>query len=1093
MANYENVENLKKLTEEGGAVPALQKKVSASERELSAILRKLSEIESVIQERKTRAAAEEARAQTQNGEPATEKPDTKIAEGPSEEKKESRPIRDVPVPEKATAQEAVQQPSPFTERKDQAEGASALKEGTKPAESMKEPVDKEKKPEEQVPAPKSKEQREADGNEVGDAAPATSTDKAMAKPAEKTGRKLAEAVYTAKPRDERPERGDASEEREQNGGPAQRMPRQPRAQGDKGQGQDRQGQSYGQRSQDGQSQGYGQRSQDGQSQGYGQRSQDRQGQSYSQRSQDRQGQSYGQRSQDRQGQSYGQRSQDRQGQSYGQRSQDRQGQGYGQRSQDRQGQGYGQRNQDGQSQGYGQRSQDRQGQGQGYGQRGQDRQGQGYTAASGDRRRYDENRQSGNGRTAGGASRPSAGGALRTGTSGTASRPYVKPGTRPPVVAPAAPAGSAKQKKDFAPQKKKTFEKSYVEKKPINKRAMSRQEGLSIDDFDEDKTGYRKARFAKKEKKKEVATIRIEHAVVTTQEIPLKVLSEKLGVTAVEITKRLFKEGIMKTVNESIDYDTAAVLAAEMGIDLEYRPAKTAEEELIEMHGDGAADENSVPRAPVVTVMGHVDHGKTSLLDKIRSTSVTAEEAGGITQSIGAYTVSVGGKQITFIDTPGHAAFTAMRARGAKVTDIVILVVAADDGIMPQTVEAINHAKAADVPIIVAVNKIDKPNIDVDRVKTGLMQYDLVPEEWGGDTILVPVSAKTGEGIEELLETINLVAEMQDLRANPEKEGRGSVIEAKLDKGKGPVASVIVQNGTLHTGDNIISGMTMGRIRAMFNDKGMLVKEAGPSMAVSVLGLDDVPNAGDSIFAVDQDLMKHLQEERKNKQREEMVKQQTRVSLDDMFAQVEEGKLKTLNIIIKADVQGSVEAIRSSLEKLTNDEVRVKIIHGAAGAITESDVMLADSANAIIIGFNVRPDTKAKALAEKSKVDVRLYRIIYELLDDMEAAMKGMLAPKYQEIFMGKCDVKQTFNITGVGTVAGCFVTEGKIVHGGKLRIYRENVMIVEGNVKQLKHFKDDVKEVAAGIECGCAIEGFNEIQIGDVIECYIIEEVKRA
>lgn len=697
-------------------------------------------------------------------------------------------------------------------------------------------------------------------------------------------------------------------------------------------------------------------------------------------------------------------------------------------------------------------------------------------------------------------SRPQGAGAPRLDRGGNAPARAGMPrseggfGTRGGMSRPAAPATLPQTKAKSAPApKKKAFDKTYVEKKPINKRAMSRQEGLSVDDFDEEKTGYRKARFGKKEKKKEINVIKIDHAVVTTQEIPLKVLSEKLGVTAVEITKRLFKEGIMKSVNESVDYETAALMAADMGIELEYKPAKTAEEELIEMHGKDSESENTVPRAPIVTVMGHVDHGKTSLLDKIRKTSVTAGEAGGITQSIGAYTVSVSGKQITFIDTPGHAAFTAMRARGAKITDIVVLVVAADDGIMPQTVEAIHHAKAAEVPIIVAINKIDKPNIDINRVKNGLVEHELVPEEWGGDTILVPVSAKTGEGIDNLLETISLVAEMQELRANPDHSGRGSVIEAKLDKGKGPMASVIVQNGTFHTGDNIISGMTMGRIRAMFNDKGMQVKEAGPSMAVSILGLEEVPNAGDSIFAVDQSLMKHLQEERRNKQREEMIKQQSRVSLDDMFAQMEEGKLKTLNLIVKADVQGSVEAIKMSLEKLTNEEVRLKVIHGAAGAISESDVMLAESANAIIIGFNVRPDAKAKALAEKSKVDVRQYRIIYELLDDMEAAMKGMLAPKYQEIYMGKCEVKQTFNITGVGMVAGCLVTEGKLVRGGKLRIYRDNVMIVEGGVKQLKHFKDDVKEVTSGMECGCSIEGFNEIRVGDVIECYLIEEVKRA
>ncbi len=505
-----------------------------------------------------------------------------------------------------------------------------------------------------------------------------------------------------------------------------------------------------------------------------------------------------------------------------------------------------------------------------------------------------------------------------------------------------------------------------------------------------------------------------------------------------------------------------------------------------------AEDESKlITRAPVVTVMGHVDHGKTSLLDKIRETSVTAGEAGGITQSIGAYTVTAKGKQITFIDTPGHAAFTAMRARGAQVTDIVILVVAADDGIMPQTVEAINHAKAANVPIIVAMNKMDKYEVNPDRVKQELMQYELVPEEWGGDTMLIPISAKTGMGIDELLDAVNLIAEMQELKANPDRQAKGTIIEAKLDKGKGPVASIIVQTGTLKTGDNILSGTTMGRVRAMFDDKGRAVKSAGPSMAVSILGLEDVPNAGDSIMAVDQALMKQVQEERKNRQRESMIKEQSRVSLDDIFAQVEEGKIQTLNLIVKGDVQGSVEAVKQSLEKLSNEEVRVKVIHAAAGAINEGDVMLADSANAIIIGFNVRPDTKAKKLAEQSKVDVRSYRIIYELLDDMEAALKGMLAPKLKEVLTGKCEVRQTFNITGVGTIAGCYVTEGKIVRGGKLRIYREDIMICEGGVKQLKRFKDDVKEVNYGYECGCAIDGFNEIRVGDIIECYVTEEIK--
>ena len=657
-----------------------------------------------------------------------------------------------------------------------------------------------------------------------------------------------------------------------------------------------------------------------------------------------------------------------------------------------------------------------------------------------------------------------------------------------PIAAPVMPTRDTKNNNNAA--KKKTFEKTYTEKRPMSKRTLIKQQGMSVDDFDDEKSGYRKMRSPKKQKKQEIAAVKIEHAVVTTQDIPIKVLSEKLGVSAVEITKRLFKEGVMKGINDSIDYENALMIAMDMGIDLEYKPEKTAEE--VMMDKVEAVDESKlVLRAPVVTVMGHVDHGKTSLLDKIRATSVTSGEAGGITQSIGAYTVTAKGKQITFIDTPGHAAFTAMRARGAKVTDIVILVVAADDGIMPQTVEAINHAKAANVPIIVAMNKMDKREINPDRVKQELIEHELVPEEWGGDTMVVPVSALTGKGIDDLLDSVNLVAEMQELKADPDRAARGTIIEAKLDKGKGPVASIIVQTGTLRTGDNILSGTTMGRVRAMFDDKGRTVKSAGPSMAVSILGFEDVPNAGDSIMVVDQALMKQVQEERKNKERESMIKEQSRVSLDDIFAQVEEGKLKNLNLIVKGDVQGSVEAVKQSLEKLSNEEVKVKVIHSAAGAINESDVMLAESAGAIIIGFNVRPDTKAKKIAEDAKVDVRSYRIIYELLDDIELALKGMLAPKLREILTGKCEVRQTFNITGVGTIAGCYVTDGKIVRGGKLRIYREDIMICEGGVKQLKRFKDDVKEVAYGFECGCAIDGFNEIRIGDIIECYITEEIK--
>ena len=682
---------------------------------------------------------------------------------------------------------------------------------------------------------------------------------------------------------------------------------------------------------------------------------------------------------------------------------------------------------------------------------------------------------------------------------GTAPRPAGQFGQRqgmaprPAAAArPAAPAAAAKPNKNFGPDKKKGGDRTYYEKekKPLNKRSLQKQQGASVEDFDDDRGVYRKAR-TKKAVKQVVQAVKIDKAVVTTDNIPIKVLSEKLGVTAVEITKRLFKDGIVTTVNGSIDYETAFMIAADLGIELEYKPEKTAEEKLIEKQADTVEEiESLVPRAPVVTVMGHVDHGKTSLLDYIRKTKVTEGEAGGITQHIGAYSVSVGDKKITFLDTPGHEAFTAMRARGAQVTDIVVLVVAADDGIMPQTVEAINHAKAAEVTIIVAVNKMDKPQADINKVMQDLTNYGLVPEEWGGDTIVCPVSAKTGEGIDNLLENILLVAEMKELLANPDREARGTIIEAKLDKGMGPMASVLVQNGTLHTGDNIISGMVTGRVRAMIDDKGRQVKSAGPSTAVSVLGFEEVPNAGDSIYAVSQELMKQVIDERKRKESEARVQQTSKISLDEVFGKIAEGNMKTLNLIIKGDVQGSVEAVKQSVLKLSNDEVQVKVIHSGAGAVTESDVMLADSSNAIILAFNVRPDAKAKALAERSKVDIRTYRIIYDLLDDMEAALKGMLSPKYHEVYLGKCEVRQVFRITGVGNVAGCYVLEGKIVRGGKLRIYRDDVLVVEGNVQQLKRFKDDVKEVARGFECGCSIEGFNDIKVGDIIECYMVEQI---
>ncbi|MDY6023712.1 MAG: translation initiation factor IF-2 [Candidatus Borkfalkiaceae bacterium] len=666
-------------------------------------------------------------------------------------------------------------------------------------------------------------------------------------------------------------------------------------------------------------------------------------------------------------------------------------------------------------------------------------------------------------------------------------RPAFNKKPRETYVAPPIVAGG-NDKRNFG-KKKQSSEKSYEEKHTLNKRALIKNQ-INVDDFDENKTGYRKFRPVKKEKKAEVNTVKIEKAVINTEIIPLKVLSEKIGVTAAEITKRLFKEGIMKTINDSIDFDTAAFIADDLGIELELKLEKSAEDVLSENFDETEDSANLVTRPPVVTVMGHVDHGKTSILDRIRKTNVTQGEAGGITQHIGAYQVTVGGKVITFLDTPGHAAFTAMRARGAQATDIAVLVVAADDGIMPQTIEAINHAKAANVPIIVAVNKIDKPEADIERIKTQLTDHGLLPEEWGGDVIICPVSAKTGEGIDNLLENINLVAEMADLKANPDRKAKGVVIEAKLDQSRGPVATILVQNGTLKVSDSVIVGTVTGKIRAMSDDKGRKVSSAGPSAPVSIMGLDEVPEAGDILYAVEQEkLTKLVAEERKNKEREKLIKDSQKVSLDDVFNRIAEGEIKGLNIIVKADVQGSVEAVKQSLEKLSNDEVKVNVIHAAAGAIKESDIMLAESSNAIIIGFNVRPDSNAKQVAEKSGVDIKLYRVIYEAIEDVQKALKGMLAPKFKEVYLGKAEVREVFKISGVGQVAGCYVTEGKILRSGKLRIYRDDVMICEGNVLQLKRFKDDVKEVSQGYECGISIEKFNDIKVGDFIESYQIEE----
>lgn len=637
--------------------------------------------------------------------------------------------------------------------------------------------------------------------------------------------------------------------------------------------------------------------------------------------------------------------------------------------------------------------------------------------------------------------------------------------------------------------KKKGNDRSFDDKKAINKKSLIKTQ-VSVEDFDENKSGYRKLRTKKDKRQDSLAqTVKIEKAIINKEIIPIKELSEKIGISAIEITKKLFKEGIMKTINDSVDYDTAGVIAADLGIELELKLDKTAEDVLNEAFDVQDDADKLVKRPPVVTVMGHVDHGKTSLLDKIRSANVTSTEAGGITQHIGAYTVSVNGEKITFLDTPGHAAFTAMRARGAQITDIAIIVVAADDGIMPQTIEAIHHAQAAEVSIIVAANKIDKPQSNVEKLKQQLAEQSVLIEEWGGDVAFVPVSAKTGDGIDDLLETILLTADVKELKANPDRMAKGAIIEAKLDKGKGPVATVLIQNGTLRTGDNLVAGTITGRVRAMIDDKGRTVKEAGPSTPVSILGLEEVPNAGDLLFAVEQDkLSKLVAQERKNKEREDMIKQSQKITLDDLFSKISDGNLKALNVVIKADVQGSVEAVKQSLEELSNEEVKVNVLHAGVGAINESDVILADSSNAIIIGFNVRPDAKAKVFAERAKVDVRLYRIIYDAIEDVKNAMKGMLSPKIQEIYMGKAEVRQTFKITGVGMVAGCYVVDGKIIRNGKLRIYRDDVMICEGNVNQLKRFKDDVKEVSQGFECGISIENFNEIQVGDFIESYLVE-----
>ena len=582
----------------------------------------------------------------------------------------------------------------------------------------------------------------------------------------------------------------------------------------------------------------------------------------------------------------------------------------------------------------------------------------------------------------------------------------------------------------------------------------------------------------------------VKHHVVLEDTITVQDLAHQMGKKATDVIMKLMGMGVMATINQELDVDTATIIAEEFGATVEVKISK--EEELFTDIEDKPEDLQHRP--PVVTIMGHVDHGKTSLLDKIRSTHVTSTEAGGITQHIGAYQVEISGQKITFLDTPGHEAFTAMRARGAQVTDIAILVVAADDGVMPQTIEAIDHAKAAGVPIIVAINKIDKPEADPDRIKQELTNYGLISEEWGGDTIMVPVSAKKGMGIEELLEMILLVAEVAELKANPNRNAKGKVIESKLDKGRGAVATLLVQAGTLHVGDFLIVGTTQGRIRAMFDYKGQAVKVAGPSTPVEILGLNEVPEAGDDYIAVDNEkLAKQVADKRQKEKHLQEISRNTKVSLEDLFAQIKEGDIKELNIILKADVQGSIEAIRQSLEKLGNDEVRVNIIRTAVGGIREADVMLAAASNALIIGFNVRPDVGARKMAEKESIQINTYRVIYEAIEDVKAALSGMLDPDIKEVELGQAEVRSTFKVPKVGLVAGCYVTEGKITRNARVRVVRDGVVIHDGNLGSLKRFKDDVKEVATGYECGLGFERFNDIKEGDILEAYTFEEVKRA
>ena len=632
---------------------------------------------------------------------------------------------------------------------------------------------------------------------------------------------------------------------------------------------------------------------------------------------------------------------------------------------------------------------------------------------------------------------------------------------------------------DLALDKVKNENNMSSKKQKINQRSKQKNRRSAKRETERE----RMARIEKERKAKKMT-------VLIPEEISIGDLALRLKATVAEVVKKAFLMGTMVTANDVVDFDTASLIAMEFHAKVEKEVVVTIEERIIDDSED--ADENLVDRAPVVVVMGHVDHGKTSLLDYIRNAHVTATEAGGITQHIGAYRVNINDRDSTFLDTPGHEAFTTMRARGAQVTDIAILVVAADDGIMPQTVEAINHAKAAGVSVIVAINKMDKPGANPEQVKQQLTEYELIPEEWGGDTPCVPVSAKTGMGIDDLLEMVLLVADMKELKANPDRAAKGTVIEARLDKGRGPIASILVQNGTLHTGDIVVAGMAVGHVRAMTDDKGRRVESAGPSIPVEITGLDDVPTGGDTFNAVtDERLARELVEQRKHEKKEAEFNARTKVTLDNLFDQMKLGEVKELKIIVKADVQGSVEAVRQSLEKLSNEEVRVNIIHGAVGAVNESDVMLANASNAIIVGFNVRPDATAQANAERDGVDMRMYRVIYDCIEEIESAMKGMLAPKTREVILGTAEVRNVIRIKSVGNIAGCYVKSGKIQRGAGVRVVRDGIIIADDNIGSLQRFKDSVKEVNEGYECGIGLEKYNDIKEGDIFEVFTIEEYR--